>query len=738
MPGRRRTPSRRLAAATAVVALGVAPLMVAVPGRPAAAAAAGCPWMDIGKTAEQRARELVAAMTLEQEIGLLYGRGPLKHYGAADDIPGIPELCVPHLVYNDAGAGVGDEQVGTTAFPDPIAQAAAWDPALTRRVGAAIGREAWLKGGNVQLAPGVKLARTAVSGRNFEYAGEDPYLTSQFGAAVVQGIQSQHVVANVKHYALNDQESDRETVSVEVDERTLQEIYLPPFEAAVKAGVGSVMCAYNRVRSVFACEHPYLLKTVLRQQFGFQGWVMSDWSGTHSTVAAANAGLDEEHNRSTSVYFTPEALGPAVASGAVPRSRIDDMVLRKMRMLFRVGVFDHPPAAQPDASQAVVSSPERVALAREAAAAGTVLLKNAGGVLPIRGAGKRIAVVGAPAGAVGAQFAYHGGGAAKVPLHGTNANVVTPLQGITQRAALNGDTVVYDSGTRADTAAATAAAADVAVVFAADGATEAFDREDLALDNDQCALLGCTAYSGARPADVIRAVAAANPKTVVVAQSGGPVAMPWLDEVEGVVETWYPGQEDGHAAAAVLFGDVNPSGKLPYTFPRSLADDQIRSAAQFPGVMVPSDDVGPHATYSERLLVGYRWYDAKGIAPLFPFGYGLSYTSFAYADLTVRPTASGATATFTVTNTGRRAGAEVAQLYVGFPKSTGEPPKQLKGFSKVVLAAGQSRQVTIELPRRAFQHWSTSRHAWTLTPGTFTVRVGGSSAALPLRGTVTK
>jgi beta-glucosidase len=733
----RRKWIRSLATATAT-AVATASAALLVPNAQATQAATSqCSWMDTSKSADERASELIAAMTLDQKIAELYGRGEAGAYGGADEIPAVPALCIPELIFNDAGAGVGDAQTNTTAFPDGIAQAASWDPTMQQRLGAALGWEAWHKGVAVQLAPGVNIARNPLNGRNFEYAGEDPHLAAQTGAAIIKGIQSQNVVATVKHYALNDQETNRSTDSSDADERTMQEIHLPAFEAAVKAGVGSVMCSYNRVNSVYACENPTLLNTYLKQQFGFPGWVMSDWGATHSTTPAANAGLDQEMNVTQGTYFS-DALKTAVENGQVPMSRLDDMVHRLMRSLFAVGVFDNPPVPEPAGAAGIVNTPAEAAIARQTAEAGTVLLKNTDNVLPLTGVGRKIAVIGDPAGPAGAQNAYQGGGSSKVPMAGANPNVVTPLQGITTRGEANGDIVTYTSGDVIADATAAASTADAAIVFAADAASEGVDRSTLSLTNGTCvAFTSCTA-SPTSPDSLISAVAAANPNTIVVLQTGGPVTMPWLDQVKGVVETWYPGQEDGNAAAAVLFGDVDPSGKLPVTFPKSLTDSPIQTSAQYPGVTQYNDTVGPHSIYSEGLLVGYRWYDAKGIQPLFPFGYGLSYTTFAYSGLSVKPTSTGATVSFTVTNTGSRTGAEVAQVYLGPPTAAGEPPKQLEGYQKVTLEPGASTRVTIPLDTRAFQQWNSSTHAWTTTHGAYTVMVGGSSATLPLRASIQK
>jgi beta-glucosidase len=637
-----------------------------------ARASAACPWMDTSKTPDQRAQMLLAAMTLDDKIAMVHGDGQIfTEYGVAGRVPANAALCIPDLYLNDAGQGVGDGQTDTTAFPAPIAQASSWDPSLDRRLGDAIGWEAWHKGIDVMLAPDVNLARVPMNGRNFEAFGEDPYLSGQIGAAVIQGIQGEHVIATVKHYAENSQETNRQTISEDVDERTLHELELQPFEAAVKQGrVGSVMCAYNQVNSIYSCEQPTLLTSILKNEFGFSGFVMSDWGATHSTAPAANAGLDMEMYQST--YFG-SALKTAVQDGQVPKARLDDMVLRILRTMFRIGVFDDPPAAEPNAYAADVERPEDITLARQVSEDGTVLLKNAGGALPLTGQGKKIAVIGQPAGPA-VQNYYNGAGSSHVPEAGGKQDVVSPLQGITQRALGNGDTVVYADGSSTVDAVAAATASDVAVVFVGQEDSEGTDRANLTDSDTICTLAGCETLAIDQD-KLIESVEAANPNTIVVLNTGGPVLMPWVHKVKGILEAWYPGQEDGNSIAAVLFGDVSPSGKLPETFPKAQGNLPTRTAQQYPGV-------NGHAVYSEGLEVGYRWYDAKNIAPLFPFGYGLSYTTFGYSGLSVKANGGADTATvsFTLENTGNRPGAEVAQLYVGDPSSAGEPPQQLKAF----------------------------------------------------------
>ena len=372
-------------------------------GAAPAARGASCPWMNASKPPEERAHELLAAMSIGDKISLVHNQEVIdQYYGTAGYIPANDNLCIPALTLNDAGDGVGDGQIGTTAFPAPIAQAAAWDPSVQRGTGRAIGWEAWHKGIDVQLAPDVNIARVPLNGRNFEAFGEDPFLAGQTAVAEIDGIQENHVIATVKHYALNNQETNRMTESSDVDERTLREIYTPAFEAAVQQGhVGSVMCSYNRIQGVYACEQPSTLNGVLKGSFGFNGWVMSDWQATHSTAPAANAGLDQEMGVAPGTYFG-DALKTAVQSGQVPAARLDDMVLRILRSMFRIGVFDHPPASEPGAYTAVVTTPGELEVARNAAEQGTVLMKNDGGVLPLGGPGKTIAVIGPTAGPVGA------------------------------------------------------------------------------------------------------------------------------------------------------------------------------------------------------------------------------------------------------------------------------------------------------------------------------------------------
>ncbi len=641
--------------------------------------------------------------------------------GAAGYVPSIPRLCIPELVLQDAGAGVGDGQQNTTAFPAPIDQAATWDRSLQKKFGQELGSEALRKGANVVLAPDVNVDRVPLDGRNYESLGEDPYLAGQTAVAEIDGIQSNPVIATVKHFAAYSQQTNESSTSANVSKRTLEEIYLPPFDAAVtQAHVGAVMCSYNLINDVHACQDPETLTRVLRKQWGFQGFVVSDWLvAVHSTVQSATAGLDLEMPTGN---FFGEPLQTAVKSGRVPMARLNQMVLAVMTPMFRLGLFDHAPAEGPQLQTRNVSTPADVQTALTLAEDGTVLLKDADNVLPIAKSTNRIAVIGRPAGLPGAEGAYGGGGSSHVPAFGL-AHVVAPLSAIRRMASKRDDTVVYSDGSDVASSVADAKSASVAVVFADDAEGETQDEPSLSLRAGACTFV--CAYSNEDQDRLIASVARANPHTIVVLDSGGPVLMPWISQVKGVIEAWYPGQQDGNAIVAVLFGSVDPSGKLPETFPASESQLPTNTDAQYPGV-------DKQETYSEGLFVGYRWYDAERISPHFPFGYGLSYTSFALSDLSVRKRSGGAQLSFTLRNTGTRVGAEVAQVYVGDPASTGEPPKQLEGYQKVLLNPGHSKRVTVAVSHHAFAYWSTAANRWRVAPGCYSLMVGTSSADLPL------
>ena len=741
-----RVPRRLL---VGLVAAALSLTAFTVPSGTSATAAGATPcaaWMDRQKSPDARARALVSAMSLDQALHMVtFGNPPwLTYYGTAGHVEAIPELCVPDLVLSDAGSGVAGAQIATTVFPSGVAQASTWSPPLQRRLGRAIGAEAHLKGINVMLAPGMNIARTPYLGRNFEYFGEDPYLASRTAVAVIKGIQDNPVIADAKHYAVNNQETDRMTVDAKVDERTMRELYLPAFEASVKeAKVGSVMCAYNRVNGPYACQNKTLLDKVLREDWGFEGFVVSDWGAVHSTVPSVKAGLDLEMNvfdvpaqfteifGAGSRYYADDKLRAALAERRITRAQVDTMVRNIVRPMFRLGLFDDPVQPGVDPFLRDVSTPEHRAIARRVAAEATVMLKNRRGLLPLSSgtsgadSGRTIAVIGWAANPVGAANSTSGGGSS----HGSGLppRVVTPLEGIQTQAQARGDRVIYVEGSNVEDARLAAAAADIAVVVATDGSTEGSDRPDLGLRPGVCATVFCAAIP-LEQEKMIAAVTEANPRSVVVLDIGGPVRMPWLKDAGAVLVPWYGGLEHGNALGSVLYGEMEPGGRLPQTFPRS--EKQVRfTQQQYPGSK-------GRAVYSEKLLVGYRWYDAKREQPLFPFGFGLGYTSFSYRDLDVRRTPQGARVSFTVRNTGDRAGSAVPQLYVSAPRSTGEPPKQLKGYRKVHLPAGGSTRVTLRLDRRAFAYWSAKRNRWSVAPGTYRVQVGSSSRALPLRATL--
>lgn len=685
----------------------------------------------------QRAHALLHAMALQDEINLVTGDTATPdpsypNYGAAGVVFANPSLCVPALVLNDAAAGIGDSQVQTTAFPDGVTQASSWDMPLLRSYGKVLGQEALAKGVNVLLGPGIDILRDPLNGRGWEYYGEDPLLTGWSGAAIIEGIQANPVVATAKHYAADDEEGTPDnnfrTISNNVDQRTMHEIELPAFESAMRAGVGSVMCTSAQINDVYACQDRPYLTGALRGQLHFTGWVVSDWGAAQSTVASANGGMDMEM---PSPQWYGQALRTAVQQGKVSRATLDRMVYRIVSTMFRLGLFDHVPAEQGQAFSANASTPRSISMAQRIAEEGTVLLKNARGILPLGGPGRRIALIGSPASPSGATLAEQGYGSAHVPEPGYPPNVVSPLQAISSRAATAGDVVSYTDGGATADAVAAAKAADVAVVFVSDVSSEGFDRPDLnprAGTCDPVTQTGCT-YSSVDQNALVSAVAGANPNTVVVLQNGGPLSMPWLGSVRGVIENWYPGQVDGDSIAPILFGDVDPSGHLPETFPRALSDGPLRTRQQYPGVNGQVD-------HSEGLLVGYRWYTARRIAPMFPFGFGLSYTTFRFSRLSVTPTRTGAVVRFVLTNTGRRSGADVPQVYVGDPRLTGEPPEQLAGFARVSLGPGQRTVVTIPVEQRSFEYWSTRARRWTSASGCYAVMAGDSSASLPLRAAI--
>ncbi|MGA9063021.1 MAG: glycoside hydrolase family 3 C-terminal domain-containing protein [Terracidiphilus sp.] len=675
------------------------------------------PWTNRSLSPEQRAALLIKAMTLDEKLTMMHGAAPCVAVwtpkcplpvkgGYGGYVLPNPRLGIPHLTTSDGRAGVGYKATQVTLLPAPIAVASSWDVDLMNQFGRVLGKEEWGKGVSVTLAPTIDVVRVPEWGRIFETYGEDPYLNGKMAAAEIRGIQSQGSIANANMYLTMNQETDRSRSDSVVDERTLEEIYLPPYAAAVQEGhVGSFMCAYVKLNGVYSCENAQILRTFLRDQIKFDGWVMSDWGATHSTINAVNNGFDQEQPDSA---FYGEALKKAVEAGQVSMSTIDEHVHHILVPMFRQGLFDK---VQTGMWTSNVRDPKHDAFSRTASEQSSVLLKNERALLPLP-ATTSIAIIGA-AGA--SKPKAEGGGSSEV----VAPYVISPLDGIGRRGK---GKVTSADGADLDQAAAVARAADAAIVFVNTNETEGKDRPDLKLPNNQDAL--------------ISAVAAANKKTIVVLNTGGPVLMPWIDQVAGVIQAWYPGQEDGNAIAAILYGDVNPSAKLPLTFPRTATEIPTATMEQWPGV-------DGRSQYTEKLNVGYRWYDATNTQPLFPFGFGLSYTTFKVAKLAVDPSTvtlaapAKVTVKVDVTNTGNRAGAEVVQVYVADPPANGEPPHQLRAFAKVQLKPGETKPVSLMLDRQSFSTYDPATHHWTIRPGTYEILVGTSSRDLPLHRSVT-
>ena len=662
-------------------------------------------WTNTTLSASQRASLLLAQMTFSEKAAMVYGTAGPTGSNYVGNIANNTRLGIPWLFLNDGPAGLRLSDSSTTAFPAPITLAATWDTALAQQYGSQIGAQCRGKGVEVLLGPMMNMARVYEDGRAFEGYGEDPYLSGAMAAAEIPGIQSQGVIATAKHFVCNDQEINRTTISADVDQRTLQEIYEAPFRASVRAGVGAVMASYNLVNSVHACELP-ALNAILKKAFGFNGWIMSDWGATFTTVGGMNDGLDMDMYSGT---FTANNITTAIQSGGVPASELDGMVLRILTTMFQFGLFDNPPTG--NLGSTVTNSANNL-FARNAAAEGMVLLQNNGGVLPLSSSVHSIAVIGSVSSTSPISV---GAGSASVNLPYN----ITPLAGITSRAG-GGVTINYAQGDGASLAAAVQAASNsaVAIVCVGQQTSEGSDRANLSLPNGQDAL--------------ISAVAAVNTNTIVVMYESSATLMPWANQVAGIVMAWYPGQENGNALAQVLFGDVNPSAKLPVTIPVSSNQVPTSTTAQWPGTNL-------HASYSEGLEIGYRWYDANNVTPLFPFGFGLSYTTFGYSNLTVSAVSPSGQVQigFDLTNTGPFMGAEVPQLYLGFPAAAGEPPKLLKGFQKISLSPGQTQHVTFNLDWEDLANWDATAHGWIVTPGSFQVMVGASSRDIRLTGAFT-
>jgi beta-glucosidase len=719
------------------------------------------PWMNASLSPDERADLVIKEMTLDEKIALLHGVGmPTDEPVTLENAPsnrgvgyavGVPRLGIPGIDMSDAAYGVRSSGVNgryATALPANVAAAASWDVDAAYEYGALIGRELRAQGYNMSLGGGTNLTREPRNGRTFEYLGEDPVLAGTLVAKLIEGTQSQNVIGDIKHYALNDQESGRNAVNITISNRAARESDLLAFEIGVAKGhPAAVMCSYNRVNGDFACENKWLLTDILKKDLKFPGFVLSDWGGTHSTEKASAAGLDHEQ---PGRFWYSDKYKAAVEAGTISTAELDEHVHRILRSMFAAGVIDH-------ARQRFVVDPfAGFETARKIEEGGIVLLKNKGAVLPLDSAKVRtIAVIGAHSD-VGM---ISGGGSAQVDPIGGNAIMppgqgathwleeiwfpTSPLKAIQVRAPKA--KVTYDAGTDPAAAAAAAKGADVAIVFGYQWESEGMDLPSLSLPNykknghkddpeiDQNAM--------------IAAVTAANPHTIVVIESGSPVTMPWVDAPAAILEAWYGGSDGANALGNILFGSVNPSGKLPNTFPKSEADLPRPTvtmpppeSSHFNGPASPEQwakGLPPfQVAYDEGLKVGYKWYDAENKPALFPFGFGLSYTTYTYSGLTAAQAPDCVKVTFTVTNTGARAGAEIAEVYASLPASTQEPPKRLIGFTKVRLEPKEKKAVTVEVDPKYLSIFDEQKDGWTLVPGEYTIMVGGSSDKLPLKTTI--
>ncbi|MCH8612976.1 beta-glucosidase [Arsenicicoccus dermatophilus] len=687
--------------------LALVPALAAGVSVPAAAAedpAPACPWVGSDAPAAERAAQLLAAMTLDDKLQMVHGSaGILQPYGPtyAGQVKANPRLCIPALSPTDGPAGVGNGKTGVTQLPAPIALGATWDRALARRYGEVIGAETVGKGANYALGPGLDIARDPRAGRHFEDLGEDPDLIGQLALQESQGIQSQGSLSVAKHLAAYTQETGRNTAQgdAKVDERTLQELYLAPYEPLVAGGVDSVMCSYNKVNGVHACNDTYTMTQVLKGQLGFRGFTISDWFGMHASTASANAGLDLQM---PDTCYYDKRLRAAINDKLVPQARLDDMVRRITTQMFERGLFDRKVTGTPDTR---VTNDKNAKVAQDVAAAGMVLMRNTDGLLPLDPARTRsMAVIGS---AAGRNTLGSGGGSA----HVVADKVSTPLEALAAEAAHNGTTFSSYTGAIPAAAADKARGADVAVVVVSKLVSESKDEGDLLLSATDRAILD--------------AVTKANPNTVVVVNTGAPVDLSPAATARAVLAAWYPGQSYGVTLADVLYGRTNPSGRLPVTWPAS--QDQLPAAAR---------DRFPGGEHSEGLAVGYRWYAQEKKTPLGAFGSGLSYTTFDYSGLKVgAETADGSfPVTVTVRNTGSRAGSVVPQVYVDQPAGAPATPRALKDFAKVALAPGESRQVTMTLTTRDLSHWDVAQHRWVRSAGSYPVHVGDSAVDLRLHG----
>ena len=689
----------------------------------------------------QRADTLLKQMTLDEKLQLLVSRYPnnASPGGGAGYVEGVSRLHIPNINISDSATGSGSNKQPSSTLPATIAVAASWDRQLAFDYAVQIARELRAQGFGMGLGGGTNLAREPRCGRNFEYLGEDPVLSGELLTQRTLGTQSQHVIASIKHFAGNEQETNRMGGNSTIDERTLRELYLLPFEIAVnKAHPGSVMCSYNRLNGEYGCENAYLLTDILKNEWQFRGFVQSDWGATHSTVKAINAGLDEEEGSEPGpTWFNRSDVLYALANHDVTEARIDDMVQRKLYAMITTGLMDNSPNGGEKIDFAAAT-----AFAQSAEEQSIVLLKNDGAQLPLSADKlKNIAVIGSHADVAvgtgggsgdtmkpvtgslsdcgGLRFGMHAGcDWWRTPWLKLDVSIVKAVQELAPNAKVifggnkeQAEPFRAYSQPEIDEAVALAAKSDVAVVIVNQPAGEDFgDLPSLSLANptNQDAL--------------VEAVATANAHTIVVLENGNPVLMPWRNKVAAIVEAWFPGQGGGRAIANVLFGKVNPSGKLPMTFPEHNEDIPTWGKD---GTMA-KDPV-----YTEKLNIGYRWYDAKKIKPMFEFGYGLSYTHFGYSNLSVNTAVDNTlTVVFTVKNEGSLEGAEVPQVYLGI-NDKDEPPLRLVGFSKTNLKPGESKQVHITISPRMQSIWSVDANDWKFIPDS-RVYVGASSRDIRL------
>ena len=702
---------------------------------------ADAPYKNAATPLEQRVSDLLGRMTVEEKATMLSGSGwmesaPIERLG----IPAIKMADGPMGVRSWAGSSAitnaanGPAKVLATSFPSGVAMAATWDPELVQREGQAIGQEVKALGRDMILGPTVNINRVPLWGRNFEGYGEDPYLTSQLGVAYIKGVQSEGVIPSVKHFAANNEEFERHRIDAHVDERTMHEIYLPAFKAAVQeGGAWTVMSAYNRLNWTYCAENVPLLTDILKKEFGFKGFVISDWGSTYSTAPTVNAGMDLEMpggpameawfaRESTKAagngagWLTADKVLAEVKAGHISEASLDDNVSRILRVIFESGLFDHPHAGGGE-----VDTPAQKAVALQGATEGIVLLKNTGSLLPLDAAKIPSIVVIGP----NALIARTGGGGSSLV---RSKYAVTPLDGIRERIGdwaqkvsfsmgvlMEGEAPELDTPLGRETmlkdAVKAAASAEVTVVVVGrypklEG--EGFDVKTMDLPAGQD--------------ELIQAVEAVNPHTIVVLNTGDPVTMTkWIDKTPALVEMWYGGQEAGHALASILFGDANPSGKLPVSFPKRFEDSP--AASNYPGENLK-------VNYAEGIYVGYRYFDTKNVEPQFPFGFGLSYTTFEYSDLKV----ASDSVQLKIRNTGTREGAEIVQLYVHDGHSKIDRPlRELKGFQRVELKAGETKFVNFLLDPAAFSYWSPEKKGWMAEPGKFEIQLGASSRDIRLR-----